>query len=100
METLDVTCPECGATPSVDCRVATWGSIKRPTAHDARVELAADWRSLAKMGEELGIGESPDLDEAEHMARFGDEDERPVARKLLALADRLGYREPGDEEAA
>lgn len=100
MEALDVTCPDCGSTRGVECRISTWGSIKRKTYHDARYELAADWRALAKMGEELVDDESPDLDDVEHLARFGDDDERFLARRLLALADRLGYSEPGDEENA
>lgn len=105
MDTLDVTCPECGATPGVGCRAATWGSVKRARVHEARGELASDWSSLARMGEELGLVTSdasdyPDLDEAEHLSRFGDDDERGLARRLLVLAERLGYREPGDEEAA
>ena len=100
MDTLDVTCPECGATPGVGCRISTWGSIKRAKSHQARAEVAADWRRLAELGEILGIGKSPDLDEAEHLSRFGDDDERPLAAKLVVLAEQLGYREPGDEEAA
>lgn len=103
MDTLDVTCPDCGATRGVGCRVATWGSVKRASAHDARTELAASWRSLFRLGTELGVGSQdcgPDLDDAEHLLRFGEDDERDLARRVLALAERLGYREPGDEEAA
>jgi hypothetical protein len=102
VETHDVTCPECGAARGVECRVATWGSIKRDRAHSERVALAGDYRSLQRLGEDLGTepGEFPDLDEAEYLSRFGDERERGLAKRLLAVAEKLKYREPGDEEGA
>ena len=104
METLDVTCPDCGATPSVECRVTDWGSLKRSKVHQARAERAADWRLMARYSEGLGLGDEdspyPDLGEVEHLVRFGDDEERMIAPKILVLAERLGYHEPGDEEAA
>lgn len=102
MAPADVTCPECGAPRGITCRTsaAEYRPRRRPKAHAARAKLARDYRRLAELGEMLDLGTSPDVDDAEHLSRFGDEREQDLALELLAVATRLSYREPGDEEAA
>ncbi len=103
MDTLDVTCPDCGATRGVDCRIPGWSiGSNRQRAHQGRSDLAADWRKLYALGQELEVGgeDGPDLAEAEYYSMFGDSAERRLANKILSLAETLGYCDPGDHEAA
>lgn len=102
MKTIEVRCTECRALPGVMCRKTGPESEDSRGYHRCRVELAQDWSRLFSLGESLGADDTgPDLHEVEFLVHFGSTPrERRVARELMDLAERVGYTEPGDQEAA